>query len=116
MKKLLGGLLACLMMVSMSGCGSKEPETKDDVKTVGILIYANHPALESASKGLQNYLKEKGYDETKVKFVEKNAQNDNGTADTIASQFANEKVDMIYAIGTNAGLSAANATLNSCCL
>lgn len=71
MKKLLGGLLACLMMVSMSGCGSKEPETKDDVKTVGILIYANHPALESASKGLQNYLKEKGYDETKVKFVEK---------------------------------------------
>ena len=30
----------------------KEPETKDDVKTVGILIYANHPALESASKGL----------------------------------------------------------------
>lgn len=113
MKKLLGGLLACLMMVSMSGCGSKEPETKDDVKTVGILIYANHPALESASKGLQNYLKEKGYDETKVKFVEKNAQNDNGTADTIASQFANEKVDMIYAIGTNAGLSAANATLDT---
>ena len=64
-------------------------------------------------KDFQNYLKEKGYDETKVKFVEKNAQNDNGTADTIASQFANEKVDMIYAIGTNAGLSAANATLDT---
>lgn len=113
MKKLLGGLLACLMMISMSGCSSSEPETKDDVKTIGILIYANHPALDSASKGLQTYLRDKGYDETKVKFVEKNAQNDDGTAEMIASQFANKKVDLIYAIGTNAGLSAAKATLDT---
>lgn len=111
MKKLLGGLLACLMVLSMSGCSSSEE--KDSAKTVGILVYSNHPALESASKGLQTYLKDKGYDESKVTFVEKNAQNDSGTADTIASQFANEGVDLIYAIGTNAGLSAANATLDN---
>lgn len=116
MKKLIGGLMACLMMAALTGCGSDASDVKkesQDVKTVGIIQQLDHPALESAKEGLKNYFKDKGYDETKIKFVEKNAQGDNGTADTIAKQFVNDGVDLIYSIGTNATLSSVNATLDN---
>lgn len=116
MKKLIGGLMACLMMVTMAGCGSDNADSgkeKSDVKTVGIIQQLDHPALASAKEGLKKYFKDQGYDETKIKFVEKNAQGDNGTADTIAKQFVNDGVDLIYSIGTNATLSSVNATLDN---
>lgn len=112
MKKLLGGFMACLMMLALAGCGSESSKDKD-VLTVGIIQQENHPALTSAKDGLLKYFKDKGYEESKIKFVEKNAQGDRGTADTIAEQFVNDGVDLIYSIGTNATMASAKATADN---
>ena len=67
-----------------------------------------HPALDSAREGLEKYLK--GKSDAKFEITVKNAQGDNGTADTIAKQFVSEDVDLIYSIATNASQAAVNAT------
>ena len=55
-----------------------------------------HPALDSAREGLEKYLK--GKSDAKSEITVKNAQGDNGTADTIAKQFVSEDVDLILSL------------------
>lgn len=111
-KKFLGGLALCLLL---AGCGapSTDKETDDGKKTftIGIIQTAEHPALESAKEGLKSYLEKK--EDITVEFVEKNAQGDQGTMDTIAKKFVSDKVDLIYSIGTNASQAAYSATQGS---
>lgn len=111
-KKFLGGLALCLLL---AGCGSSGEDNKKEegkkVFTVGIIQAAEHPALSSAKDGLKQYFEKK--DDIEVKFVEKNAQGDVGTMDIIAKQFASDKVDLIYSIGTNASQAAVSATMDN---
>lgn len=107
-KKLLGGVALALLL---AGCGnSNEPKNNGDEKVykIGIVQQIEHPALDSAREGMVKYLE--AQTGAKFEFDVKNAQGDNGTADTIAKQFASEGVDLIYSIGTNASQAAVSAT------
>lgn len=110
-KKLLGGLALALLLAGCGNSGDSDKEkTNDGKKTykIGIIQQMEHPALDSAREGLEKYLK--GKSDAKFEITVKNAQGDNGTADTIAKQFVSDDVDLIYSIATNASQAAVNAT------
>lgn len=110
-KKLLGGLALALLLAGCGNSGDSDKEKTDDGKKtykIGIIQQLEHPALDSAREGLEKYLK--GKSDAKFEITVKNAQGDNGTADTIAKQFVSDDVDLIYSIATNASQAAVNAT------
>ena len=82
-----------------------------DVKTIGVLQYMEHGALDAAYEGFIVGLAEEGYIEGEnIKIDLKNAQGDLTTAQTIANQYVSDDVDMMFAIATQAVQSAYNAT------
>ena len=82
-----------------------------DVKTIGVLQYMEHGALDAAYEGFIAGLAEEGYIEGEnIKIDLKNAQGDLTTAQTIANQYVSDGVDMMFAIATQAVQSAYNAT------
>ena len=110
-KKLLGGLALALLLAGCGNSGDSDKEKTDDGKKtykIGIIQQMEHPALDSAREGLEKYLK--GKSDAKFEITVKNAQGDNGTADTIAKQFVSDDGDLIYSIATNASQAAVNAT------
>ena len=82
-----------------------------DVKTIGVLQYMEHGALDAAYEGFIAGLAEEGYIEGEnIKIDLKNAQGDLTTTQTIANQYVSDDVDMMFAIATQAVQSAYNAT------
>ncbi|MBO4981641.1 MAG: ABC transporter substrate-binding protein [Lachnospiraceae bacterium] len=103
-KKLLSVLLVAVMAASvLTGCGGK-----DDTYKVGICQLVEHPALDAATEGFQDALKEKLGD--KVTFTVQNAQGEQTTCATICNGFVSDGVDLILANATPALQSAASAT------
>ena len=107
MKKILSAVMALTLAaatcVSLSGCGEKKAKY-----TVGICQLVQHEALDAATKGFKDVLKEKLGDD--IEFDEQNAANDSATCATIANQFVSNKVDLIMANATPALQAAASAT------
>lgn len=104
MKKITALLMtAILMAMTLTGCGSKE-----EVYNVGICQYVQHPALDAATQGFQDALKDKLGD--KVTFDVQNASNDTAACATIANQFVSSDVDLILANATPSLQAAAAAT------
>ena len=82
-----------------------------DVKTIGVLQYMEHGALDAAYEGFIAGLAEEGYIKGEnIKIDLKNAHGDLTTAQTIANQYVSDDVDMMFAIATQAVQSAYNAT------
>lgn len=107
-KKLAIIIASTLCLGLLSGCSSKEEE---NVKKVGIIQTGSHTALDESKKGFLDALSEKGYkDGEKIKVEFQNAESDISTANTIASQYVNDKKDLIFAIGTPVAQAAYNAT------
>lgn len=105
-KKLLSVILVATMAVSMlTACGSGEK-----VYNVGICQLVEHAALDAATQGFQDALKEKLGE--KVTFNLQNAQGEQTTAATICNGFVSEGVDLILANATAPLQSAAAATTN----
>lgn len=106
MKKIAALAVAGLMAVSMCACTGA---ANDKEITVGICQLVQHDALDAATKGFKETLKEKleadGYT---VKFEEQNAQGDSATCATIINGFVASDVDLILANAT-APLQAAAA-------
>ena len=101
--KILLGLALVSLMV---GCGKKDTTSKDEKSIkVGIIQTAEHIALNRAREGFIDGLKEKGF---KVEENTVNAQGDMSLIPTAVSKFQNDKVDVIYAIGTPAAQGAKN--------
>lgn len=107
MKKVIAAVTALALTltacVSLSGCGEKKAKY-----TVGICQLVQHDALDAATKGFKDVLKEKLGDD--VEFDEQNAANDSATCGTIVNQFFSNKVDLIMANATPALQAAAAAT------
>lgn len=107
MKKILAAVtalsLAAVTCASLSGCGEKKAKY-----TVGICQLVQHEALDAATKGFKDVLKEKLGDD--IEFDEQNAANDSNTCSTIANRFVSNKVDLIMANATPALQAAATAT------
>lgn len=115
-KKSLKAVMMCLTIGAlMVGCGSSEGTVKEDATVeiqtikIGITQIVEHPALDAARDGFIEGLNEAGF-EGKVEYIAKNAQGDMATAQIIAQEFVDSKVDMIYAIATPTAQAAFNAT------
>lgn len=86
-------------------------QAQSDVKTVGITAIVDHPALDSVRKGVQDELKDLGWEEGKdLKLSYQSAQGNTATAGQIARKFAGDKVDAIVAIATPSAQAAVAAT------
>ena len=83
-------------------------EESDTVYNVGICQLVEHVALDAATQGFQDALKEKLGDQ--VKFDVQNAQNDQTVAATICNGFVTDGVDLILANATAPLQAAASAT------
>ena len=131
MKKLLALTLALAMTLSMAACGSKQEEApapapaetqevvpqesgdepaapEGDVFVVGICQLAPHVALDAATEGFMDALKEEFGDQ--VEFDLQNAAGDTPTCGTIINQFVSDGVDLILANATPALQAAQAAT------
>ena len=110
MKKLISLVLAAVMALSLVACGSgnKDKDTGDKTYKVGVVQLVQHEALDAATKGFTDALKEALGD--KVEVVEKNASDDSNNCTTIVNGFISDKVDLIMANATPALQAAASAT------
>lgn len=105
-KKLLSLILAVLMLVTATALTSC---AKDDTYTVGVIQLVTHDALDAATNGFIQALKDK-LGEDKVTIDVQNAANSTDTCATIANSFVTKKVDLIMANATPALQAAYNAT------
>ena len=106
-KRILSIVLAGLLMFSammLTSC-------KDDGKyNVGVIQLVTHDALDAATDGFVQALKDKLGEENVVIDIQ-NAANSPDTCATIANSFVNQKVDLIMANATPALQAAYSATL-----
>lgn len=113
-KKLLSLVLSLTLGATLlTGCsgGGESSGSSNEVKKIGITQLVEHPALDRAREGFIEGLKENGFVEGENLEVDfQNAQNDNPTSQTIASNFANDKKDLIFALSTPSAQAALNAT------
>lgn len=103
MKKILVMMMSVVLLAGCTAQASNESKYR-----IGVIQIAEHPSLDAAVRGAQEYWQEKyGKD---AEFVVKNAQGNVADADLIAQSMVSDKYDLIYAIGTNAAQSAYYAT------
>ena len=115
-KKLFASMLAGIMALSLTACGgtaeqpsAQEPaDPAEQTYTVGICQLAPHPALDAATQGFQDALKEALGD--RVTFDSQNAAGDSNTCATIINGFVSADVDLILANATPALQAAVAAT------
>ena len=94
-------MIAATAACSAGGSGSAEYK-------VGVIQLVQHDALDEATRGFEDALKEKLGDN--VQIVVQNASGDSPTCGVIANQFVSEGVDLIMANATPALQAAAAAT------
>ncbi|MDO5653303.1 MAG: ABC transporter substrate-binding protein [Brachymonas sp.] len=100
----LGAFTACAVLFA-SGAQAQA------VKSVGITAIVDHPALDSARKGVEDELKALGWVPGKnIKLTYQSAQGNTATAGQIARKFVGDKTDVIVAIATPSAQAAVAAT------
>lgn len=109
-KKFFAAAAACLMVAGFAACGNEPTPANPDEKVfqIGICQLVEHPALDEATRGFQEFLTEKLGD--RVQFSVQNAQGEQTNCTTIVNQFVAAKVDLIMANATNAVKAAREAT------
>ncbi len=96
---------AVLMTACSTGTASKSE------KTIGIIQYVDHVALNSAREGFVEALADNGYvDGENILIDLQNAQGDQSNLSTISDRFVANKVDLVLAIATPAAQSIAGKT------
>lgn len=135
MKKKILALVLAGTMLAMAGCGSQAADTtattaasdttaaatedaadtaestaadSDQKFTVGICQLVQHNALDAATQGFEDALKEKYGDNVTIDY--QNAQGDSTTCATIVTGFVNNNYDLILANATPALQAAVSAT------
>ena len=102
--KLTALVLALLMLAGLTACSGG----KDDTYSVGICQLMQHVALDDATQGFMDALKEELGD--KVTFDNQNAGGELAMCSSIVNQFVSAEVDLILANATPALQAAASAT------
>ena len=111
-KKMLALVLTAAMTLGLAACGAKEEAPAPAGTTgytVGICQLAPHPALDAATQGFQDALKE-SLGEENVTFDLQNAAGESNTCGTIINGFVSADVDLILANATPALQAAVAAT------
>lgn len=108
MKKIIGSLLACALM--LTGCGSNDTatEVKDlsEVK-IGVIQLMQHDALDASYKGFKDVLVEAGVSEDNIDYQ---VAGDASNCQTVADKLVNDGNDLVYAIATQALQAVAAST------
>ena len=121
--KKLTSILITLSLLSTSlllmSCGNKTASTstnetattaateaaksEEKVFKIGTLQLVQHAALDASNKGFFDYL-----DEKHIKYTndQQNASGEQSACETISEKFANDNLDLVYAIATPAAQSA----------
>ena len=107
MKKIIAMTLALLMLLGMTACGSAPAD--DGKYTIGICQLAPHVALDAATEGFKQAVKDK-LGEENVVFDPQIAAGDSATCASIVNAFVAANVDLIMANATPALQAAAAAT------
>ena len=112
MKKVTAILLVLAMvMMMLSGCGSKNAESGDEMFKVGIIQLMEHPSLDTIRESIIEGLEVEGYVEGEnLKIEYQNGQNDMSTMKNIAQTFVGDECDVIVAIATPAAQAALSET------
>ncbi|MBQ6757171.1 MAG: ABC transporter substrate-binding protein [Oscillospiraceae bacterium] len=105
MKKVFCLILALTMVFALAACSTAPAEK---TYRVGIVQLAQHPALDAATQGFMDTLKEKLGD--KVTFDNQNASGETANCAIIVNGFVSDNVDLIMANATPAVQAAASAT------
>ena len=106
-------LIAMTAAALLTGCGNDAKDNTagtakaEDGKTVGLVQLVEHPALDAASRGIQDAVKARGLN---VTFDVQNAQADQSNLANIAQRFVSQEYPLIFAIATPAAQTMANAT------
>ena len=95
----------------LSGCGSKNAESGDEMFKVGIIQLMEHPSLDTIRESIIEGLEDEGYVEGEnLKIEYQNGQNDMSTMKNIAQTFVGDECDVIVAIATPAAQAALSET------
>lgn len=107
MKKLLTILLATICLFALCACGSNSDSTQED-ETIKVCVVqtTQHPALDAATQGFVDALKENGITNVDVQ----NASGESANCSTIVGNFVADGVDLIMANATPALQAASAAT------
>lgn len=137
LKRIVAGMMGAAMMLSLAACGgnntnnttatsgnsttaattsanstegttASEGNASEETYHIGICQLVQHVALDEATRGFQEALKEKLGD--RVSFDMQNAQGESVNCSTIVNQFVSAKVDLILANATAPLQAAAAAT------
>lgn len=89
---------------------ASEPVEKAE-KTVGILQFVSHEALDAITEGIKEGLKESGYTEEDNLTIEfQNGQADQSKLATMSQQLLNKDADVLVGVATPAAQALANVT------
>lgn len=112
-KRIAAIIMAAAMVMGLAACQSTDGKADSSAQAegnakyrVGICQLVQHEALDAATEGFQDALRDELGDD--VTFDVQNAQNDSNTCSTIVNSFVANNVDLIMANGT-ASLQAAAA-------
>jgi len=101
-------VLVLVLALVMAGCTN---QTAKNTKSIGIIQYVEHVALDSAREGFIKALSDNGYvDGENITIDVQNAQADQSNLSTISDRFVSNKVDLVLAIATPAAQSIAGKT------
>ena len=104
-------LVLAMVMMMLSGCGSKNAESGDEMFKVGIIQLMEHPSLDTIRESIIEGLEDEGYVEGEnLKIEYQNGQNDMSTMKNIAQTFVGDECDVIVAIATPAAQAALSET------
>ena len=106
MKKLLAIVLALVLF-----CMPMIASASEVKKTIGVIQYVQHVALDSAREGFVQALADNGFvDGENIVLDVQNAQADASNLATISDRFVGNNVDLVLAIATPAAQSTAGKT------
>lgn len=104
--KMLAIILVIGSVLGFTACGGSNKG-----KTIGIIKYIDHIALDAAAEGFIDALEDNGYvDGENITIDYQNAQGDQNTLSTISDRFVSNNVDLVLAIATPAAQSMASKT------
>ena len=109
MKKIIAILLAAMMLLSLAACSQSGTGDTDGKFVVGVCQLTPHEALDAATKGFTDALKEE-LGEENVEIQVKMGGGDSATCSPIVNDFVTKGVDLIMANATPALQAAVAAT------
>ncbi len=104
--KIIAAVCTAAIALTTCSCSGDTGEKKDSY-TIGITKMMDHVALNASEEGFVAALADRGYvDGENITIDYQNGQGESANLNTIATQFAGNNVDLIFAIATPAAQAA----------